>query len=475
MADGKYYGKSLPSPVDPETTICFKITVPNALQYKAALLGQLNFLGLWFAWRHQNDGIIPADNEIAAQLWTDAVAGSSFEECMDFCEQMIACLTTDGDVQDALAELIRTNPAIGAALNDYVITHPNGTTYPRDQELPSDVSGSSFLSGNPDCDPDILYAQCIGTIETAIQLTTDFLNQWQVYDASGKVAAAIIQAIPGVGIVADASGVEGVIEYANAIADSIQTNFNGDNTLDYREQLACAFFCAAKDDCNLSIDDCLTILQDRLSGELTFGNVAELFLSLLDANITGINVADLYLCAFFGLVKLGNWLLPVSWGIDIFAITVSTFDTPNNDWEELCTDCPPEPVDTCVDFTTGKHDWDILSGIGTYVAGTGFQAGNFGGNYLYTVRGYDATLTGTVTKVTFTFSAPVTKITFQPDSPGQYMIYSGTAVTDVVFDATTFPGEWHDYAYALHQVQTSLDGVLPSDVVLTGICFDITP
>lgn len=338
----KRYGKSLPLIINPDERICFTIQVPDILEYKAAIYGVVGELGEWFTWEHYQSDYInpPTRNKEAAELWVQLLADAVWSECMSFCEQLIACLTTDTDTQEALAELIRTNPAIGEALSQYMKEHPTGTVYPKLQPLPPAVTAGNILPPNPGCDPDILYAQCIGIVQTANRMTEDFLQTWEVYNNSGEVLSDIVQAIPLVGEIADIIGIPGMIEYANDLVDSIAENYLADYSLEYEQQLACEIFCAAKDTCVVSIDMLTNIMNARIGSALNLDNGIDLMLSLIDMDVSGFNVADLYLAAFFNMLKVANLILPITWGIEGYLSTIKTFNTPDDDWQELCEDCP---------------------------------------------------------------------------------------------------------------------------------------
>lgn len=341
----KRYGKKLPLIIDNGERVCFSVTIPDQLEYRAALMGQLNDMGFWFSWDHtQADMHEPHERQSeAAQLWLNTIADASFEVCMSFCEQLIACLTEDGDTQDALAELIRTNPAISEALSQWTKEHPTGTVYPKKQPLPPSVTEGNILPPNPECDPDILYGQCVGICQTANRMVQDFLETWETYNNSGEVLSDVVQAVPFVGEIADIIGISGILEYANDLIDAIAENYASDYDLEYEQALSCEIFCAAKGDCAVSLDMLANIMNARIGSALNLDNGTELLISLIDMDVSGFNVADLYLAAFFNMLKVANLILPITWGIEGYLRTIATFNTPDDDWKILCVDCPEIP------------------------------------------------------------------------------------------------------------------------------------
>lgn len=249
-------------------------------------------------------------------------------DAMQFCAKLIDCINTDADVQ--------------AALSTFMREHPGGTELPIETTVPPGVAAGNILAANPGCNPDILWTQCIGLVQTANRMVVDFLETWETYTNSGEIGGAVLNAIPALAGVVDASGIDGVISYANAIADSIREGYDADYTLDYENALACEIFCAAQGDCAVSLDMLTSIMNSRIGNQLTLSNMVELMLSLIDADVSGFNVADLYLAAFFNMLKVANLVLPITWGIEAYLRTIAIFNEPSDDWMVLCDDCAPE-------------------------------------------------------------------------------------------------------------------------------------
>lgn len=97
MPDLKITGKNFPDPIDPLTRVCLVIEIPDAPEYRAAVMGQLEWLADWRCWRHASDDYVdpPTDNVQVAELFAVAVSEARFEECPEDCmncEEMIECL-----------------------------------------------------------------------------------------------------------------------------------------------------------------------------------------------------------------------------------------------------------------------------------------------------------------------------------------------------------------------------------------------
>ena len=119
-------GRALPSPVTPASNICFRITIPDAVPYRAALVGSLAELTQWYAWDHPRGVNDCPDCEEAAQLWSAALAGSTYtEECEDTlsCEEIIDCLENNVDTRQAVVDALLTSPD----MRDYITNVINNT------------------------------------------------------------------------------------------------------------------------------------------------------------------------------------------------------------------------------------------------------------------------------------------------------------------------------------------------------------
>lgn len=98
MSDGiRAYGKNYPTPATPPGVVCFQIVIPDAPEYRAALLGQIGWLADWRCWKHTQADYTdpPSVNYEIASLFASALFGATFGECGDEmnCDELIACLT----------------------------------------------------------------------------------------------------------------------------------------------------------------------------------------------------------------------------------------------------------------------------------------------------------------------------------------------------------------------------------------------
>lgn len=335
-----------------------------------------------------SDICYPDESDSVRWILTRAV------ECpVSICEMIIDCIENDTDVQNALAA--------------FLASHANGTQYPVGQQLPSGVASGNVLSGNEDCDPDVLWSQCIGLVQTANRMTVDFLETWETYTNTAEIADALVDAVPLVSLAVQGTGVPGLISYANTLIDSIAENYNADYTLEYEQQLACEIFCAAKDTCEVTIDMLCDVMNARIGNQLNLANAAELILSLIDADIGGFNVADLYLAFFFNALKIANLVVPIRWGIENFIRAIAVFNEPNDDWMILCEDCA-EPETLCEDadaefnFRTSENGFaETVPDYAQYHVGEGW-----GPNTSRSRIGIDRSITQPIARIVLKYTHP---------------------------------------------------------------------
>lgn len=278
------------------------------------------------------------------------------------CEAIIECVDEDGDTQHAIEHMLEHNDEFQDFLNEWIAEHPGGT--PTKKGEPVDPTIPITVPQPGECDLDLLYGQCLGLVQTANRMVGDFLEKWETYTNKGEVISDMVNAVPLLSELAQASGVSGVLEYANDLVDSIAENYTADYTLEYEIALACELFCAAQDaDCKVTVGMFADTLNARIDNSLNLTNMVELIVSLTDQDITGINVADLYLAFFADTIAVANLVIPVTWGLETLLSVMYALNEPNDDWTTECDDCPTPPTG-CFEFAAGLQSWTTYDDAG---------------------------------------------------------------------------------------------------------------
>lgn len=355
----KRYGKTLPLIINPDERICFTIQVPDILEYRAAIYGVIGELGEWFTWQHYQTDYVnpPTRNKEAAELWVQLLADAVWEECMSFCEQMIGCLTTDTDVQAALASQMLTNELIRNAINQVA-----GKGAPM-------LPGTLTLPIATGCDKDELFAQVTGIIDTMNQNNVDFLEILAAATAPARKLAAAIAAIP----VIETLPIDDAIDWVAKMQAEIVVNYNAEWTTSVRDTLRCELFCIAQEhtDCVLTYDDIKKYFNDRLGAAL---DPAHLLAAVVQYTVAGTwagtTVVDIMM-----LNQISIWQVAGDWmGVNLRtlqAVTKISSNYPDSDWSTLCDPCAP--VGNCFEFSVSEQDWTGYADTGAqYTEGQGW-------------------------------------------------------------------------------------------------------
>jgi hypothetical protein len=361
----------IPTLPPPTATTPIILCVPDDQAWRSLLWKALGNLSWWLSYQRDDSqsGKQTADAwlTIIREAQMIAINGTA-SECMDWCQVIADCINDSDNTQEAIRNFITNDTQIRNVINQMIAEQTYGTKYPPEQPLPITESTRNIIDLSADCNYDVLYAKCLAFVQVANTFIVDFFEAWELFTNQGEVLSALASGVPIVNLAAAETGVQLVIDYANMISDSLKENYDGDYTLVYEQELACELFCAAKPSCQFTLDDMCNIINARVGSSLTLSTAAELILSLIDLDVTGLNVADLYMCMFFNMLKLANAIVPIDWGIEKFQLFIDIVDSGNNDWEILCVDCPPETPLTPVITSL----WDTTRAVGTLTGPDGF-------------------------------------------------------------------------------------------------------
>lgn len=329
MANGKRYGKSLPSPANTDLFTCFSMIVPDKLQYRAALMGQLNFLGLWFAWDHENDGIVPPENETAAQLWVNAAATASFEVCMEFCERIIDCIATDADVRASIVNALKSDPDFNQWLSTQVYRLTEGQ-----------ITGI-LVPG--DCDNSVVAGRALALVERLDTNNTDFLEMVETGTNDEERISEVLEAIP----VLDEAPVGDVIGIINSIMENFAENYASISTTGRREAMAREIYCLmlANEDCSITFEQLFEYFQMKATSGLTIlSTVFDVAGFIVDGDFDNDDAI------WYGMFALQTSFVLTSrdfFGVDIGTMAGILRDaSPSSIWEEW--DPCDDPSENCL-------------------------------------------------------------------------------------------------------------------------------
>jgi len=304
---------SFPWPDDPDERIWTPVYM--SLNEYVALLSAVD-VGAAIAWTN--------DTLLVYYILVRCFSGGS----MQFCEKVIDCILNDPDVQQAIADEMLADGPMRDAINEISRIGSPVTT----------GAGAGNLVGG--CDLDELFAGITSIVDTMHNNNKDFLEVMALAATQTKRVSTAISAIPVIGLLP----VDEIVDWVGKMQAEILTNYDAEWTLEVRDEYRCALFCIARsqEDCTLSYDDIYNYLQTRLGHALDPLNILG---SLVQYTVlgtwSGTTVVDIMMLNQIGIWKVaGEWLGSVIRTLETVAELGK--DTPDPDWEILCTDCPPD-------------------------------------------------------------------------------------------------------------------------------------
>lgn len=367
-------GKHLPSPVTPVTNVCFKIVIPNAVEYRAALFGVLGQLSQWYTWEHPTDGTTCFDCEEAAQLWAKAISEAYFEEDCETpvnCEDVANCITTDENTQQAIAGFVGSSEEVQQAIRQYLVGDPDFVksitrdAYTGVPMLPA-VAGAS-LTEAANCDKDKLFGSITALVEQLNDNNIDFLEQFEIESNTIERASALFAAIP----LFETLPIDDALAFLDTVMGEFKEFYEAAYTTSLKDTYRCDLFCEAEaaSMCALSFDMIIQYYEGRLGASL---NPDALFLNMVEFLVagswSGTQVVDAMSLAQLIIWREASNFLGVSFR-SFQTVGLLGANNPSSDWAILCDNCNDEV--TCQDFTQGMGGW-IGSNPTNYVVGQGW-------------------------------------------------------------------------------------------------------
>lgn len=369
----KRYGYKLPSTLEGN---CVSVTLqfPDILEYRAAFNGAVNMLGKWFTWEHtQSDyAQIPELNIEVAQAWAMILANAQWSDCVPICEQIIACITGDTDVQNALREFIVSDDGITTHIRDTAASGSSLT--PTETTMP-------IVSG---CNPDEAWGAVDALIEQMNTNNVDFFQVFETHTNTLERVSQLASAIPAFGLLP----FDELILFADNLFLNIYEEYEAVVTTELMNEYKCALFCMVQEsaDCFISFESMYDYWMQRIEGAFTVESAfAEVIEFLATGSWDGTLIVDFMMTLQLQVINSTNSFLGVR--VDNLQIAASIGAmNPSNAWELICDDCasPTWEKTFYINFE-GVGDWVIVAGV--WVADQGVQ-NNVASAYPYTADIY---------------------------------------------------------------------------------------
>lgn len=340
----KIYGKFLPETIDPPARVCFIMEMPDTLQYRAAVMGQINWLADWRCWEHTEADYPdpPARNLEAAALWAQANTVARFEECPVDCEKIIECIETDSDVQEAFNQWflnqIAGNTAIQQALAQQFMPPVPGEPVP-DWYIQKNAAGN-----NPTCDLDKAWGNIRnGLVDRSFQRVIDVLEKIELTTDNQEMLASALNAMPVLGAVFDVIPITDMALWFDNVRAWMKDAFVAGDTDTLRDGIACDLFCLYQEDCTLSVQSIRDYFWNKATQLIplwatAFESLANLMAALAQSTVAfGDAIVYALVGSQFGFMTfINDWF-----GIQMDCIFGDMkLGDPSDDWMALCPDCP---------------------------------------------------------------------------------------------------------------------------------------
>jgi len=305
-----------------EGTRCVQVKIPDDTSFLPVLAAMVASLGNTWS----SIGGVEA-RRLWAEMWQRAYAETDWSGCMN-CEELIACLTPILEAQtEAILSQMQNFQQFG--------TGEPGQPMTEEQET-ANLAGTT----NPDCDRDILWAQCLALVQFTNRQIEDILER---IEAATNVVelAGLSDDLPLVGVVLKFFGVELATNTINYFQEALQEGYLAEYTADKEIELACELFCAFRDDCSLTVVGIYDIMWGNVTDEVPDSPIEfiELLALLAGIDVAADTVVDLMFWAMWGMARLGEIMLaPINPGVTLQQLASLAVDDASPDWIILC-DC----------------------------------------------------------------------------------------------------------------------------------------
>lgn len=325
----------------------------------------------YFAWRTR--WLNPPDAE-TLDLFAGEIRWRLMQD-IEICALMIACITDDDDVRNALnqwfVDQITNGGDVYNSIQQVYQQNVGG------QPMPETIAERNILPPNPGCDIDKLFGSIYYTIDQMNQNNIDAFEATEVITNVTERAKLLIGAIP----VFETLPVDEFIDYVQTIwTDDLFETYVANDTEGYRDQIKCDLRCIAiANGCELTIGDMFRYFVERIAGDPQ-NDLIQLIAYLATGTWIGTQVNDIFFALQLIVMYYGNQFFQYI-GIKTYATMLAIgAREPNSTWELICADCP-EFWEQVFDFEI--DDYDFVAPYGTYEPGIGFVSGNIEAGLYY--------------------------------------------------------------------------------------------
>ncbi len=250
----------------------------------------------------------------------------SVEFPVSICEQIIACVTNDTDVQNAIASMLTTNQVFNQWINTKVDT------------LKGSQITTKLIAG--DCDRPVLAGKIKNIVDGMNQANIDWFELIETGTNSEEKFAYVWSAIPGIGELP----VDEAVDFAQDILEDFAEQYAGQVDAELLQEWYCGLLCVAEKnaDCSLTYGEIYQYFADRIgSGLNPFSALTDVTNFIVFGEFsTGSRIADATMALQTGLVVNGMEFM----GSNLPSIAFLARDADTATYYEDCEVCPEDDL-----------------------------------------------------------------------------------------------------------------------------------
>lgn len=284
---------------------------------------------------------------------------------VDFCTLVANAINECADVQDAIHGVMQNAIGNVESVQDAFfewLASSEDVGNLLDQRYNTPSLNDSVSSGNmlkPDqCLDDYIYNQCVVLVNLLNDIAVDIFEQIEVGTNAIERWAIVTSGVPATGQIIP---VDEGLQFVDQLIEEVYDDYIGAFDTSLRNEIACEIFCIAKNECTLTLDQVISYYEGKV-GAITIEDPASLLQDIVGFINSGDFPGDLpvYLMHLLvaALMKLAQNIFEIDFA-GLYLQVIAAGDTPNNDWELLCEECPDPP----------GTDWQIdetYPGVGEY-------------------------------------------------------------------------------------------------------------
>ena len=219
--------------------------LPLTDRQRGLLLALTEFLDWKTRWYSFPDGL--DDDDTRGAYVSDLK--NRLMQMVNICEEMIACIESDGDVITSLVNFFKNqltnNTEIQQLINQITQTSPGS-------EPVVTKTGENIYTETGGCDYDKLYGAMLVFVKWMHYNNLDFLEKMVAASTPAQRASILSSNIPDFngGILGDA--LSDVISF---FSSAFKTNYESTYDTTYETGLVCELFCLARANCTITTDD----------------------------------------------------------------------------------------------------------------------------------------------------------------------------------------------------------------------------